>query len=56
MKDRGNDFYLAYIPSNYRPAKDEEFDPEQMRKLFNKGYADAAGGYKWHTEPPGMED
>jgi hypothetical protein len=56
MKDRGNEFYLAYIPSDYRPSKKEEFDPQQMKKLFERGYQDAVNGYKWHRVPPGMKE
>lgn len=56
MKDRGNEFYLAYIPSEYRPAKKEEFDPKQMKQLFDRGYQDAVKGYRWHTVPPGMKE
>ena len=55
-KDRGNDFYLAFIPSDYRPPKTQEFDPHQMKELFDKGYQDAVNGYKWHTVPPGMKE
>ena len=56
MNERGNDFYLAYIPSDYRPAKKEEFDPDQMKKLFDRGYKDAVNGYEWHVKPPGMDE
>ena len=52
---RNNDYNLAFIPGDFRPEKKQEFDPEQMRKLFNKGYEDAVSGYKWHKVPPGME-
>ncbi len=31
-----------------------EFDPRNMRALFDKGYDDAVNGYKWHKEPPGL--
>ena len=55
MQKRGNDYNLAYIPGDFRPEKKQEFDPEQMRKLFNRGYQDAAKGYQWHKVPPGME-
>lgn len=55
MQKRGNDFNLAYIPDDFRPEAKEMFDPEQMRKLFDRGYQDAVGGYKWHKTPPGME-
>lgn len=56
MKDRGNDFYLAFIPSDFRPPKKQEFDPKQMKQLFDRGYQDAVKGYKWHTVPPGMKE
>jgi len=55
MQKRGNDYNLAFIPGNFRPEKKQEFDPEQMRKLFDRGYQDAIKGYKWHKVPPGME-
>jgi hypothetical protein len=55
MKKRGNDYNLAFIPGDFRPEKKQEFDPEQMRKLFDRGYQDAVKGYKWHKVPPGME-
>jgi len=53
---RGNDYNLAFIPGDFRPEKKQEFDPEQMEKLFDRGYQDAVKGYKWHKAPPGMED
>lgn len=52
---RGNDYNLAFIPGDFRPEKEQEFDPKQMRKLFDKGYQDAVKGYKWHKTPPGLE-
>ena len=55
MQKRGNDYNLAFIPGDFRPEKKEEFDPEQMRKLFDRGYQDAVQGYKWHKVPPGLE-
>ena len=55
MQRRGNDYNLAFIPEDFRPEKKEEFDPEQMRKLFDRGYQDAVKGYKWQKVPPGLE-
>jgi hypothetical protein len=52
---RGNDYNLAFIPGDFRPEKKQEFDPAQMRKLFDRGYQDAVKGYKWHKVPPGLE-
>jgi len=55
MKQRGNDYNLAFIPPDFKDESKEMFDPAAMRKLFDRGYQDAAGGYKWHKVPPGME-
>jgi hypothetical protein len=52
---RGNDYNLAFIPGDFRPEKKQEFDPEQMKELFDRGYQDAIKGYKWHKVPPGLE-
>jgi hypothetical protein len=56
MQKRGNDYNLAFIPPDFRPTKKEEFDPQTMKELFDKGYRDAVSGYKWHKMPPGMEE
>jgi len=56
MKERGNDYNLAFIPADFTPPAKQMFDPEQMRKLFDKGYQDAVKGYKWHKMPPGLEE
>lgn len=56
MKERGNDYNLAFIPGDFRPEKKQEFDPVQMRQLFDRGYQDAVNGYKWHKVPPGLKD
>lgn len=56
MKKRGNDYNLAFIPPDFRPAKKEEFDPREMKELFDRGYQDAIHGYKWHKTPPGMDE
>jgi len=55
MQKRGNDYNLAYIPGDFRPEKKQEFDPAQMRKLFDRGYQDAVKGYNWYKSPPGLE-
>jgi hypothetical protein len=54
---RGADYNLAYIPADVLPEGKEMFDKRQMRKLFDRGYEDAARGYDWHKAPPGwVED
>lgn len=54
MQKRGGDYNLAYIPGDFRPEKKQEFDPRQMKELFDRGYRDALKGYKWHKAPPGL--
>jgi hypothetical protein len=54
-KQGGNDYNLAYIPSDFKQDPEEMFDPKVMKRLFERGYEDATGGYKWHKEPPGLE-
>ncbi len=54
VQKRGDGYNLAFIPGDFRPSKKEEFDPCNMRALFNRGYQDAVKGYKWHKEPPGF--
>ncbi|MBP7056572.1 MAG: patatin-like phospholipase family protein [Candidatus Omnitrophica bacterium] len=56
MKNRGNDYNLAFIPGDFRPEAKEMFDPCEMKQLFDKGYEDAVKGYKWHKTPPGLEE
>jgi Predicted esterase of the alpha-beta hydrolase superfamily len=55
MKKRGNDYNLAYIPSDFKQDPKEMFDPVDMKRLYDRGYADAVNGYKWHNAPPGLE-
>ena len=33
----------------------EAFDPEYMRKLFDRGYQLGLEGYPWEKAPPGIE-
>ena len=51
-QERGNDYNLAFIPSDYKSQAKEEFDPQEMRRLFDRGYADAVKGYPWYKAPP----
>lgn len=55
MKQGGNDYNLAFIPSEFKQNSKEMFDPVDMKRLFDRGYSDAVGGYKWHKVPPGLE-
>ena len=53
-KRDGNDFNLAYIPSEFTDKPAEDFDPVYMRKLFDLGYELALKGYDWQKQPPGF--
>jgi predicted patatin/cPLA2 family phospholipase len=52
-KRDGNDFNLAYIPSDFIEKPSEAFDPVYMGKLFDLGYQMAREGYPWKKVPPG---
>jgi hypothetical protein len=52
----GNDFNLAYIPSDFDEQAGEGFDPVYMGKLFELGRQMARGGFPWKKAPPGFDD
>ncbi len=52
----GNDFNLAYIPSDLMEEPTEDFDPVYMGKLFELGYQMAREGYSWKKHPPGFKN
>ena len=52
-KRDGNDFNLAYIPSEFTDDPTEIFDPVYMKKLLDLGYRMALEGYSWEKAPPG---
>ena len=51
----GNDFNLAYIPSDFTAEPVEGFDPVYMSELFDLGHELARQGYPWVKGPPGFE-
>ena len=51
----GNDFNLAYIPSDFTEEPTEGFDPVYMKALYQRGYEMAKAGYDWNKSPPGFE-
>jgi hypothetical protein len=53
-KRDGNDFNLAYIPSDFTAEPTEGFDPVYMKKLLDYGYQKAVKGYPWQKAPPGF--
>ncbi len=50
----GNEFNLAYIPSDFSEQPSEGFDPVYMSKLFDLGHRMALAGYPWQKVPPGF--
>ena len=50
----GNEFNLAYIPSEFTEKPTEAFDPVYMSKLMDLGYQMALSGYPWEKAPPGF--
>jgi len=52
----GIDFNLASIPETYESQAKETFDREAMKRLFDLGFQQAAGGYPWRKLPPGLEE
>ena len=50
----GNDFNLAYIPSDFTDEPTEGFDPVYMKKLLDLGYQMSLEGYPWEKAPPGF--
>jgi len=53
-KRDGNDFNLAYIPSDFTEKPTQPFDPVYMSKLMDRGYQMALDGYPWGKAPPGF--
>jgi hypothetical protein len=52
----GMNYHLAAIPEDYRVGTDAmTFDPVEMRRLYDAGYAAATGGTAWRDTPPGAE-
>jgi hypothetical protein len=49
-------FHLAAIPEDFRTGTDSmTFDPVEMRRLYESGYASVTGGRAWRDTPPGLE-
>jgi hypothetical protein len=48
----GIDYNLAYIETDFGKAKNDAFDPEYMRALFDYAFDKGQRGYAWHKTPP----
>ena len=47
----GNDFNLAYMPSDLPFKSVGQFDTVYMNKLFDLAFEQARQGYPWRKEP-----
>ena len=53
----GASFNLAFIPDDVEESKDPlNFQPEEMKKLFEAGRRIARSGRYWQSEPPRLEN
>lgn len=48
----GMDFRLAHIPDDDKPISSEEFNKQEMNRLFQVGYELGKAGYPWKEYPP----
>jgi hypothetical protein len=48
------DYNLAFIPLDFHPKRDSEFDTRYMNQEFDLAYNLARSGYKWSKYPPGF--
>ncbi len=53
-KDQLN-YRLAYIPHDFTPRSEGQFDRDEMNRLYQLGYHLAKDGYKWQEGFPMME-
>jgi hypothetical protein len=51
----GIDYNLAFIPLDFNPKRNSEFDTKYMNQEFEMAYNLACSGYKWSKYPPGFE-
>lgn len=50
----GVEFNLAYIGSDFKVKRKENFDPDYMRALFDYGHSQARAGYPWYKGHPAL--
>ena len=53
-KDQLN-YRLAYIPHDFTPRSEGQFDKDEMNRLYQLGYHLAKDGYKWQAGFPQLE-
>ena len=53
-KDNRISFQLADIPATFDAPRNEPFDRDYMKKLYNLGFQMARNGYAWKAVPPDL--
>jgi len=48
----GIEFNLTSLPPDYEYESEGQFDPTEMKLLYDMGYEAAINGYKWEKYPP----
>ncbi|OGR31571.1 MAG: hypothetical protein A2139_13895 [Desulfobacca sp. RBG_16_60_12] len=51
----GIDYNLAFIPVDFHPKRNSEFDTKYMNQELELAYNLARSGYRWSKYPPGFE-
>ena len=51
-KEGNAEYRLAYVPDHFENAHDDMFDPDAMKKMFEKAYSMSVNGYSWRDRPP----
>jgi hypothetical protein len=52
----GMNYHLAAVPEDFKVVTDPmEFDPQEMRRFYDAGYAAVTDGRAWRDTPPGAE-
>ena len=52
----GVDFNLAFIPPDFNVQSKEDFDPDYMRPLFERGRHDLLSNQAWKDLPPEFDE
>jgi predicted patatin/cPLA2 family phospholipase len=51
-REGGAEYRLAYVPDEFEVDHHEMFEPEAMKKTFDKAFSMAVDGYPWLRKPP----
>lgn len=51
-REAGAEYRLAYVPDELNADHHDMFEPEAMKKMFDKAFSMAVEGYPWLMQPP----